>query len=167
VVHHPRAEVIASPAILKALSPTYGVEFFLDNGATGFLALGSVVLAVTGAEAEELLRDFVEEVRAMDAPVFRAPGTAVCLTGGKESTPLALRENVDHNHVVHQCVVIVSVETRRVPHVNAPSGWWSTSSATRTTAFCTSLSATASRTNRTCRRRCGKPPPKDSRWTST
>jgi KUP system potassium uptake protein len=45
------AEVIQSPAILKALSPIYGVEFFLDNGATGFLALGSVVLAVTGAEA--------------------------------------------------------------------------------------------------------------------
>ena len=33
------AEVIANPAILKALSPTYGVEFFLDNGGVAFLAL--------------------------------------------------------------------------------------------------------------------------------
>jgi len=45
------AQIAQSPAILKALSPTYGIEFFLDNGGTAFLALGSVVLAVTGAEA--------------------------------------------------------------------------------------------------------------------
>ena len=44
-------EVIQSPAILKALSPTYGIAFFLDHGGSAFLALGSVVLAVTGAEA--------------------------------------------------------------------------------------------------------------------
>jgi KUP system potassium uptake protein len=41
-------EVTKSPAILKALSPTYGVTFFLDQGSIAFLALGSVVLAVTG-----------------------------------------------------------------------------------------------------------------------
>jgi KUP system potassium uptake protein len=69
------------------------------------------------ADAEGRLRDFVEEMHAMEPPVFRAPGTAVFLTAGKETTPLALRENVDHNHVLHECVVIVSVETRRVPHV--------------------------------------------------
>ena len=43
--------VIEEPSILKALSPTYGVAFFLDQGSIAFLALGSVVLAVTGAEA--------------------------------------------------------------------------------------------------------------------
>ncbi len=53
----------------------------------------------------------------MDPPVFRVPGTAVFLTAGHDSTPLALRENVDHNHVLHDSVVIVSVETKRVPHV--------------------------------------------------
>ncbi|MEK6230131.1 MAG: potassium transporter Kup, partial [Actinomycetota bacterium] len=79
---------------------------------------GRELVTVRRAEAEGLLRDFVEEIRAMDPPVFRAPGTAVCLTAGKETTPLALRENVDHNHVLHECVVIVSVETRRVPHVD-------------------------------------------------
>ena len=66
---------------------------------------------------EGRLSDFVEEVRAMKPPVFRAPGTAICLNAGKMTTPLALRENVDHNHVLHQCVVIVSVETQRVPHI--------------------------------------------------
>jgi len=79
---------------------------------------GRELVTANRTEAEGQLRDFVEEIRAMDPPVFRAPGTAVCLTAGKETTPLALRENVDHNHVLHRCVVIVSVETRKVPHVD-------------------------------------------------
>ena len=40
-----------SPAILKALSPTYGIAFFADHPGVGFLSLGAVVLVVTGAEA--------------------------------------------------------------------------------------------------------------------
>jgi KUP system potassium uptake protein len=38
-------------SILRALSPAYGVLFLLDNGFLGFIILGSVFLAVTGAEA--------------------------------------------------------------------------------------------------------------------
>jgi KUP system potassium uptake protein len=78
---------------------------------------GRALVTAKRAAAEGLLRDFVEEIRAMDPPVFRAPGTAVCLTAGKRTTPLALRENLDHNHVLHESVVIVSVETRMVPRV--------------------------------------------------
>jgi KUP system potassium uptake protein len=78
---------------------------------------GRALVTAKRAAAEGLLRDFVEEIRAMDPPVFRAPGTAVCLTAGKQTTPLALRENLDHNHVLHESVVIVSVETRMVPRV--------------------------------------------------
>jgi KUP system potassium uptake protein len=43
VVHHPE--------VLAALSPTYAVGFFALDPLRAFLALGSVVLAVTGAEA--------------------------------------------------------------------------------------------------------------------
>lgn len=42
--------VAHSPSVIKALSPTYAVEFFLNNRLIAFLALASVVLAVTGAE---------------------------------------------------------------------------------------------------------------------
>ena len=38
-------------SILRALSPTYGVELLLKDGFLGFVILGSVFLAVTGAEA--------------------------------------------------------------------------------------------------------------------
>ena len=80
---------------------------------------GRELVTARRADAEGRLGDFVEEVRAMDPAVFRPHGTAVFLTAGKKTTPLALRENVDHNHVVHETVVIVSVETRRVPHVDS------------------------------------------------
>ena len=38
-------------SILRALSPHYGVQFLWENGVIGFIILGSVFLAVTGAEA--------------------------------------------------------------------------------------------------------------------
>ena len=40
-----------SPQILAALSPHYALDFFLAHPRISFLALGAVVLAVTGAEA--------------------------------------------------------------------------------------------------------------------
>jgi len=39
------------PGILAALNPLYAIEFFAADGWRAFLAMGSVVLAVTGAEA--------------------------------------------------------------------------------------------------------------------
>jgi KUP system potassium uptake protein len=39
------------PEILKALSPTYALDFFFSHFSTAFFALAAVVLVVTGAEA--------------------------------------------------------------------------------------------------------------------
>jgi KUP system potassium uptake protein len=44
-------EIFKHPGVLQALSPTWGARFFVDHGFEAFLALGGVVLAVTGAEA--------------------------------------------------------------------------------------------------------------------
>ena len=43
--------VLAHPAIAKALSPHYGVEFFGNHFGIAFIALGAIVLTITGAEA--------------------------------------------------------------------------------------------------------------------
>jgi KUP system potassium uptake protein len=43
--------IAARPAILRALSPTYGVAFVLHHPFTAFIAMGAVVLTITGAEA--------------------------------------------------------------------------------------------------------------------
>lgn len=45
------AELARDPGILRALSPTYGALFILDHPGVSFLALGAIVLTVTGAEA--------------------------------------------------------------------------------------------------------------------
>jgi hypothetical protein len=63
------------------------------------------------------LRGFVEELHRFDPPVFRPPGTAVFLHENRETAPLALRANVEHNHVLHRSVVIVLIETADTPHV--------------------------------------------------
>lgn len=50
-------------------------------------------------------------------PPMRVPGVAVFMTGNPIGTPPALRHNVTHNKVLHETVVIVSVETSEIPHV--------------------------------------------------
>ncbi|MEC9066234.1 potassium transporter Kup [Pelagerythrobacter marinus] len=44
-------QIVQNPGVLAALNPWYAVQFFLTDKLLAFLALGSVVLAVTGAEA--------------------------------------------------------------------------------------------------------------------
>jgi KUP system potassium uptake protein len=53
----------------------------------------------------------------MDPPVHRVDGVAVFLNANIQTTPLALRANVEHNHTLHKHVVILSVVTERQPHV--------------------------------------------------
>jgi KUP system potassium uptake protein len=43
--------IVDHPAILHALNPLYGLEFLISNKAMALVAMGNVVLAVTGAEA--------------------------------------------------------------------------------------------------------------------
>lgn len=43
--------VYINPSVLQAVDPTHAIRFFAEHGSHGFLALGAVVLAFTGAEA--------------------------------------------------------------------------------------------------------------------
>ncbi len=193
------------PAILKALSPTYALDFFFSHFSVAFFALAAVVLAVTGAEAlyadlghfgrapitrawlalvfpactlsylgqgglilddprnisspffllvpswgqawlplliatavftvfttwhrgrrivtarreeqEGPLRAFIDQLHTRRPPVLRAPGTAVFLNRGTETAPLAMRASVEHLRSLNEHVVILTIETRPVPHV--------------------------------------------------
>jgi KUP system potassium uptake protein len=44
-------QVVRDPAVLAALNPVHALSFLAGHGWIGFLALGSVFLALTGAEA--------------------------------------------------------------------------------------------------------------------
>jgi KUP system potassium uptake protein len=51
-------------------------------------------------------------------PPLRVAGTAVYMTGNPTGTPLALRQNVAHNRVLHERVIILEVQTIASPHVH-------------------------------------------------
>jgi KUP system potassium uptake protein len=65
------------------------------------------------------LQAFVDRLHDMKPPLHRVPSTAVFLNRGKATAPLALRANVEHNQVLHEHVLILSIETKPVPHVPA------------------------------------------------
>jgi KUP system potassium uptake protein len=44
-------QIVQHPQVLWALSPLYAVRFFISHGYASFIALGGVVLSLTGAEA--------------------------------------------------------------------------------------------------------------------
>lgn len=50
--------------------------------------------------------------------VHRINGTAVFMTSSKEGVPPALLHNLKHNQVLHDRVVLVTVQTADTPHVN-------------------------------------------------
>ena len=62
---------------------------------------------------------FVDHLHAMKPPLHRVPGTAVFLNRGKDTAPLALRANVEHNQILHEHVLILAIETMPVPHIPA------------------------------------------------
>lgn len=40
-----------APEVIKAINPYYGIKFLNENGFTGFIALGEIILCATGGEA--------------------------------------------------------------------------------------------------------------------
>ena len=62
---------------------------------------------------------FVDQLHAMKPPLTRVPGTAIFLNRGKATAPLALRANVEHNEILHEHVLILSIETMPAPHIPA------------------------------------------------
>ena len=72
---------------------------------------GRRIVTARRVELEGPLPEFVDKLH--DQQLTRVPGTAVFPHPTKETAPLALRANVEFNHVLHEQVVIVSVARRR------------------------------------------------------
>jgi KUP system potassium uptake protein len=102
----------------------------LPHGAWLPLAIGIVVFTIltTWQKGRDLvsrartkdegsLREFIDGLHTYKPPLPRVSGTAIFLNRGKATAPLAMRANVEHNHVLHNRVIILSIETQPVPHV--------------------------------------------------
>jgi KUP system potassium uptake protein len=49
--------------------------------------------------------------------IRRVPGTAIFMSGNRSGTPLALLHNLKHNKVLHEQVVLLTVQTAEVPYL--------------------------------------------------
>jgi KUP system potassium uptake protein len=78
---------------------------------------GRELVTIQRDREEGPLRAFIDQLHDMRPPLPRVPGTAVFLNRGKATAPLAMRANVEHNHVLHKHVLILAIETTTAPHV--------------------------------------------------
>ncbi|MEV0951281.1 potassium transporter Kup [Promicromonospora sp. NPDC050249] len=78
---------------------------------------GRAVVTAKREAMEGSLRAFVDGLQDRPVPVQVVSGTAIFLNRGSETAPLALRSNVEHNHVRHERVAVVAVEIAIVPRV--------------------------------------------------
>jgi len=67
------------------------------------------------AEETMPIDGFIESIAA--APPVRVPGTAVFLTNTPGRVPHALLHNLKHNKVLHERVVLLTINTREIPVV--------------------------------------------------
>jgi KUP system potassium uptake protein len=124
-------------ALLGTLFLIVEVAFFTSNlakiadGAYLSLAVGLVIAVVmmtwrrgrdivteSRTRVEGPLTEFLEGLGNTKPPIIRLPGTAIYLSPGKQTTPLALRTLVEHNHAIHEKVVIVSLTPVSIPRVD-------------------------------------------------
>jgi len=108
--------IMAAPGVFAALNPYYAFRFFVDDGIRAFLAMGSVVLAVTGAEA--LYADmghFGRRPIGMSWLVFVLPALMLNYLGQGAMFLSASPENL--RHIIHNPFFLMAPENVRLPLV--------------------------------------------------
>lgn len=76
------------------------------------------VRAIVGRRLNERLIALPEFLQKFPTEgLLRCPGTAVYMTGNPRVAPTALLMNFEHQKILHERVVLLSVQTERVPHV--------------------------------------------------
>jgi KUP system potassium uptake protein len=56
-------------------------------------------------------------IAGLGPELIRVRGTAVYMTGNPEAVPMPLISNIEHNQVLHEQVVLMTVRTQEIPHV--------------------------------------------------
>jgi KUP system potassium uptake protein len=79
---------------------------------------GQVVVTRNRLAKEGSLDEFLDTLPEQEPPLVRLPGVAIFLNPSRDTTPLALHAQVEHTHTLHQTVLIVSIETVSIPHVD-------------------------------------------------
>ena len=108
--------ILGNPYVLIALNPWYAVKFFIAEGRMAFLAMGSVVLAVTGAEA--LYADmghFGRKPIAVSWLFFVLP--ALMLNYFGQGAMILSQDMATALHTIHNPFFLLAPEPLRLPMV--------------------------------------------------
>jgi KUP system potassium uptake protein len=103
----------------NAIKIPQGGWFPLVIGLVSFTVLttwrrGRAMVSEEMAKQSIPMDDFLESIDG----VHRIYGTAIFMTSAKDGVPPALLHNLKHNQVLHERVVLVTVQTMQTPHVN-------------------------------------------------
>ncbi|HUD90441.1 potassium transporter Kup, partial [Sphingobium sp.] len=98
-----------------------------DGGWFPLLVAAVVFIALTTwSKGRVIMRSYLNE-GAMEVPLFiqsvahslkRVPGTAIFLSSRAEGVPPALLHNVKHNKILHERIIILTIQTDGVPHLS-------------------------------------------------
>jgi KUP system potassium uptake protein len=79
---------------------------------------GRQILTANRIAEEGSLDAFLAGLPDRQPPLRRVPGTAIYLAPTTETTPLAMRAEVEANHVLHETVMIVTMVPISISHVD-------------------------------------------------
>jgi KUP system potassium uptake protein len=126
----PLAVVIAVAGSLALVDSSFAAANLTKVTQGGWVPLGTAALLFLLMEAwhngrAAMLRQLERETMPLDlfiksiAGETKVPGTAVYLSRRFDVVPVAMLHSVKHYHVLHERIVILSVETEHVPRVAA------------------------------------------------
>jgi len=130
--HKPRRVVIAGGIVFLTTELTFFAANLTKITHGGWLPLGVAAVVFTvlmtwqrgriivtrnRTTEEGVLTEFLDHLHTLEPPLHRVPGTAVFLNATPDTTPLALRTNVEHNHVLQEHVIILNITVGNTPHV--------------------------------------------------
>jgi KUP system potassium uptake protein len=120
-------------ALITVLMLSVDIAFFSANaikipdGGWFPIAMGiiSFVVLTTWRRGRSLVsQEMAKQSIPMDAfldslgDVHRVQGTAVFMSSSKDGVPAALLHNLKHNQVLHERVILLTIQTTDTPHVN-------------------------------------------------
>jgi KUP system potassium uptake protein len=119
--------------------PVVGIFFVVDgaffaanmtkiaDGGWFPLMIGAIAFTIltTWAKGRKLMRERMSEMslpldifaKSARSSTARVPGTAIFMNSGSSGTPSALLHNIKHNKVLHERVVVLTVQIADVPYV--------------------------------------------------
>ncbi|WP_445367369.1 potassium transporter Kup [Methylomonas sp. BW4-1] len=93
------------------------------------LVVGTVffLIMTTWIKGKELLARYLDEKRVLfedlderlkDRPLVTVPGTAIYMARSVHGVPQVLLHNLEHNHVMHEKLIVLTIVTREEPYVD-------------------------------------------------